>query len=125
MSVIGMTIVGEITDALDFENMIATILVNRTERNFVVPRNCFYCVMRNGYPNYIMPISPKGALLLLPVSQIQLSSGNYGIINDPEQVKRLNKHALKYECMLNGAFVASDCRSELEYLQEILMNPPW
>ena len=125
LSIIGMTVVGEITDALDFDNMIATILVNRTEQNFVVPRNCFYCVMRNSYPNYIMPISPKGALLLLPGDQIHNSSGNYGIIDDPEQIKILNKHALKYESILNGAFVASNCCTELEYLQKILLNPPW
>lgn len=124
-SVIGMSIVGEITNALDFDKMVATILVNRTERNLVVPRNCFYCVLRDGYPNYIMPISPKGALLLMPKIQLWKPGHNYGVIGTDEQVLRLNKHALKYECMLNGAFVASNCRSELEYLKDFLLNPPW
>lgn len=125
LSVIGMTVVGEITDELNFNKMVASILANRTARSFVVPSNCFYCVERNSYPNYIMPISPKGALLLLPKEQLENGIGNYGVIDDPEQVRRLNRHALKYECLINGAFVAADCRAELEDLQKLLMNPPW
>lgn len=125
LSVIGMTVVSEITDGLDFNKMIATILVNRTSRNFVVPRNCFYFVERDGYPNYVMPISPKVALLLLPREQLQNHVGNYGVIDKPEQILRLNRHALKYECLINGAFVAASSCSELEDLQQLLMNPPW
>lgn len=124
-SVIGMSIVGKITNALDFDEMVATILVNSTERNLVVPRNCFYCVIRDGHPNYIMPISPKGALLLMPKTQLWNPGHNYGVIETSEQVLLLNKHALKYECLLNGAFIASNSRSELEYLQGVLTDPPW
>lgn len=125
LSVVGMTAVDEITQSLGFDQMVATILVNRTDRNFVVPRNCFYCVSRDNHPNYIMPISPKGALIILPKSQIQNATGNYGVIDSEEQILRLNKYALKYECIFNGDFVASNCRTELEYLQEVLANPPW
>ena len=125
LSLLGMTVVSEITNALDFDKMIATVLVNRTSRNFVVPRNCFYCVERNGHPNYIMPISPKAALLLLPREQLQRHMGTYGLIDKPEQILRLNRHALKYERLINGAFVAASGRSELEDLQQLLMNPPW
>ena len=125
LSVIGMTVVGEITNELDFDKMVATILVNRTDRNFAVPRNCFYCVERAGYPNFIMPISPKGALLLMPRIQLEKHGGNYCVVDNSEQILRLNRHALKYESLLNGAFVAASCRSELEDLQMTLMTPPW
>ena len=125
LSVIGMSVVSEITDKLDFDKMVATILVNKTDINFVVPRNCFYCVERNGNPNYVMPISPKAALLLLPIEQLQNYMGNYGVIDKPEQILRLNRHALKYECLINGAFVAASSRSELEDLQQLLMKTPW
>lgn len=125
LSVIGMTAVEDVAHSLGFDEMVSTILVNRTERNLVVPCNCFYCVLRDNHPNYIMPISPKGALIVLPKKQLQETIGNYGVIDTPEQILRLNKHALKYECMINRAFVASNCFSELEYLQNFLKNPPW
>ncbi len=125
MSVIGMKLFDTILKNLKFDNMVATVLINRTERSFVVPRNCFYCVERDAYPNYVMPISPKAALLLLPNEQLQITTGTYGLIDTPEQISRLNRHALKYECLLNKDFVASDSCVELEYLQETLKNPPW
>ena len=90
-----------------------------------MPRNCFYCVERDSLPNYIVPISPIGALLLLPKTQLNQEVGNYCVIDSVEQIKRLNRHALKYESIINGEFVACDSRAELEDLQELLDNPPW
>ena len=125
ISVLGMEYSKDISDMLNFDSMISTVLVNRTDRNLVVPRNCFYCIEKDNQPNYVMPISPKAALLLLPKSQLENTTGNYAVTEDPEMVLRLNRHALKYECLLNKDFVASSCYEELESLQELLYNPPW
>ena len=120
LSVIGMSIVDKAIPSLDLENMAATILVNKTTTNFVVPRNCFYGVIRDGCVNYVMPISPIGALLLLPHKQLSKTDGKYALIDDPEQINTLNKYALKFECVFNQEFVASSSRTELEFLQKIL-----
>lgn len=125
VSVIGMTVVEEIAEVLNFDDLVATVLVNRTDWNFVVPRNCYYCVQRGDYPNFIMPISPTGALLLLPKMQLTAEYGNYAVIDAPEQIKRLNKYALKFESLFNGDFVACNSRFELEELQKVLLDPPW
>lgn len=115
-SIMGMSAVDDVFEKLNINNMIATILVNRTNRFLVVPRNCFYCVSRNGYTNIVMPITPLCALLLMPKAQLNDSDGNYGVIQEDEQVLRLNKHALICERDFNGEFVASNSRKELEYL---------
>jgi hypothetical protein len=124
LSFIGMSIVDKAIPSLDLENMAATILVNKTATNFVVPRNCFYGVIRDDCVNYVMPISPNGALLLLPKKQLSKTYGKYVLIDDPEQINILNKYALKFECEFNKEFVASSTRPELEFLQKILKNQP-
>ena len=125
ISVIGMENSKEIANELNFDYMVSTVLVNRTDKSFVVPRNCFYCVERKTQPNYVMPISPKTALILLPKSQLQKEFGNYAVIDNFEMIARLNRHALKYECLFNQEFVASNNCDELKPLQELLFNPPW
>lgn len=84
----------------------------------VVPRNCYYCVPRNQMPNFVVPISPKGALLLLPIEEVQKNDGGCAVIDDPMQIELLNVFALKYEYMFNADFVASNCRKELEILKD-------
>ena len=126
LSYIGMNIADSVAnEQFELDKMQVTVLANRTEIGFVVPRNCFYCVQRNDESNIIMPISPVGALLFLPESQLGGEYGLYGAIDNVEYVKRLNRHALKYECLYNGAFVASNSHLELEDLRELLNNPPW
>ena len=120
LSVIGMSVIDDAIPSLDLDNMAATILVNKTTTHFVVPRNCFYSVIRDDCANYVMPISPIGALLLLPHKQLSKTDGKYALIDDPEQINILNKYALKFECVFNQEFVASSSRTELEFLQKIL-----
>lgn len=122
LSVIGMSAVEEITKVLNIDSMVATVIANRTDWSFVVPRNCFYCVVRENYPNFVMPISPIGAILLIPKEQLDKEDGNYGVIDNAEYIKRLNKYALQFECSFNNDFVACNSRSELEELQKILMK---
>ena len=101
-----------------FEDLAVTIIANRTNRHLVVPRNCYYCVSRWNVRNFVAPISPQCAILLLPVEHLHLVNDGYAVIDDPSQVEVMNVLALKYEYMFNADFVASDCRAELESLRQ-------
>lgn len=101
-----------------FEDLTLTIIANRTEHHLVVPRNCYYCVSHWNVRNFVAPISPQCAILLLPIEHLQLADNGYAVIDDPAQVDIMNVLALKYECMFNADFVASDRRTELELLQQ-------
>lgn len=101
-----------------FEDLAVTIIANRTDRHLVVPRNCYYCVSHWNVRNYVAPISPWCAILLLPAKHLHIVNGGYVVIDDASQVDIMNVHALKYEYMFNADFVASACRTELEMLRK-------
>jgi len=113
----GMRVSGEFDRLI--EDMDVTILVNRTDRNLVVPRNCYYAVSSLEKETLVAPISPKGALLFLPRDYSRISKEHYAVVENPDYVSKMNVLALKYEYIFNGDFVASNCRTELEFLQEI------
>lgn len=116
LSVFGMDIKGSF-DQL-FDDLSVTVIANRTSRHLVVPRNCYYCVSRWGVRNFVVPISPQSAFLLLPAEHLHLVNDGYAVIDDPAQIDAMNVLALKYEYMFNADFVASDRRTELELLQQ-------
>ena len=101
-----------------FEDLAVTFIANRTDRHLVVPRNCYYCVSRWNVRNFVAPISPRCAILLLPVEHLHLVNDGYAVIEDSSQVDIMNVLALKYEYMFNADFVATDRPTELEFLQE-------
>jgi len=100
------------------------VIVNRTARHFVVPRNCFYEVQSKGSSCIVVPISPGCVLELVPPDY----SGNIvngeecrlGYIDDPDIVCEMNRRALRYEYAFNQTFVASASRFELEQLKAYL-----
>lgn len=112
LSFFGMKLEGNI-DAL-LHDLTVTILINRTARHFVVPRNCFYFVSQKRNPNIITPISPQCALLFLPA---ETCKNEFAIANDSEVVEEMNICALKMEYAFRGEFVAADRQGELEFLQ--------
>lgn len=96
------------------------LLINKTERNFVVPRNCFYVSSSHGCECIIAPISPKCALCLFPpeyVDKIDVSK-KYRLcyVENSADINKMNHRALMYEYMYNKKFVASATREELEEL---------
>lgn len=97
------------------------VIVNSTNWQFVVPRNCFYSV-RRGNTNtvwIIAPISPLCVLALAP--EDYYASTEEGIlyqIKDQNEIIEMNKHALAYEYAFNKAFVAAADKKELELLQK-------
>ena len=89
------------------------VLVNQTERQFVVPRNCFYLVSSNGMPCIIVPITPKHAFGLVPKGFSAEADANLWLIEDADYVWHMNKQALSMEYVFNHEFVASASKREL------------
>lgn len=105
-----------------FQDMSITVLVNQTERNLVVPRNCYYAISSLiqdslTLDTLVAPISPRCALLFISNNYPESVENSVIIISNPVQIEKLNVLALKYEYIFNCEFVASSSLSELEYLQ--------
>ena len=115
LSFFGMDSEGELDHFLQEYRL--TVLINKSDRSFVVPQNCFYSVSSQSKAVLVAPISPKMALLLLPAEYRIDTRETYGIVEDPENVESMNIAALRYEYQFNGSFVASNCYSELAILQ--------
>lgn len=96
-----------------------SLLVNKTSRHLVVPRNCFYWISSRQKPAITVPISPQSALLLLP-EDYPSAPEEYAILQNPNEVELFNIFALRTEYQVNkaeGSFVAADREEELLLLQ--------
>lgn len=111
LSYFGLNAFGEFDQLLMKMNV--SILLNRTPRFLVVPRNCYYSISSSGKETLVAPISPTCALLYL-TENIQ---GYYAEVTNSTDIELMNVAALKYEYMFNGAFVASNSQFELKALQ--------
>ena len=116
LSFLGITSTGEFDYMLNA--MEAAFLVNQTNRNLVVPRNCYYSVNASGSTDIVAPISPKGALLLFKAEKKPEWTDGFAVITGPDIVGIMDIYALQYEHMFSKAFVASNSRFELEYETE-------
>ena len=109
-----------------FESYFLVVLINRTDVNWVVPRNCFYTVSSKEFECIVAPVSPKCALCLFPpeYAEENMDSLQYrlGVVNDPTFVTIMNKRALLYEYLFNQTFVASATKAELEELKNYLRD---
>ena len=92
-------------------------LINQTDRDLVVPRNCYYEINKSSGINIIVPVFPKGAWLLFEKEKQPEWIGCIGAIANPEVIEVMNVCALQYECTFNQAFVASNSYFEIERLQ--------
>ena len=102
------------------DNHFLAIMINKTEVNLVVPRNCFYVLSSRGYECIVAPISPQCALCLLPQEYAEQYSDvkEYRLffVEKTEDISFMNCRALMYEYMYNKTFVASATRKELDEL---------
>lgn len=97
-----------------------SLLVNKSTRHLVVPRNCFYWISSHKMLSIVIPISPQGALLLVP-GDYPSEPEEYGVLQKAEDVEWLNTSALRAEYHQNkatGSFVAADRKEELLLLQD-------
>jgi len=102
------------------------ILINKTDVNFVVPRNCYYLISSLGQELLVAPISPKCALCLCPneysdiVPESKINRLSY--IDKTDDILFMNTKALNHEYLFNNKFVASATKPELEILRDYLDN---
>lgn len=116
------------TNVLDelLSDLSVNILLNRPERCFVVPRNCFYQVLMSDYNIWVAPVSPQCALLLFSEESPHVADESYFVIDCPSEIDRMNLCALKYEFNYNCDFIASSRQDELVFLQHFLQdNKAW
>lgn len=93
-----------------FENYEVDILLNNSNVEFVIPRNCFYSGMVTGKPTkYILPINPRTAFVLIHKNELNcyIIDGKhyYPQINDDAVANSFNKRALFDEQHFNNTFV--------------------
>lgn len=101
-------------------DMRMVIVPNQTRRYFVVPRNAFYTFSCEGGDGFMVPISPKIALALVPEESYSKAGDFFRAITDEQELYYLNKRALTMEFVFNEKFVASCRKSELEELAALL-----
>lgn len=100
------------------------LLVNRTSRNLVVPRNCFYTAKSCGVDCIVAPISPNCALALCPPeysgNKVNGETRLLGNIDDEKAIEIMNIRALFYEYVYNLSFIASNSKEEIDGLRKVL-----
>lgn len=107
-----------------FSNHEATLLLNKTECGFVLPRNCFYSFKRKtqDFLTYILPLNNKVALTLIEKSEFQkhINDGYlyYNKIDDINTIHVLNEFAIDTEKQINSEFVVGK-KEELERLSRM------
>ena len=104
----------------NLEKMDVSVLINKTERMLVVPRNCFYLVTSQDVPYIVAPVCPKGAILLMP--REMACAGMTAVVSDSNVIEKMNTLALRSELEFNSAFVAANRRIELESLRHELTS---
>ena len=93
-----------------------SILENKTNHPFIVPRNCYYSMKVNGNEVYILPVRPKIALAMLPPDDPNMTKSpnahGWGIINDNKQIEKMNLQALQYEIVFNSVYVEQNQKAD-------------
>ena len=106
------------------ESYYLVVLVNKTDTNWVVPRNCFYTVPSGECECIVAPISPRCALCLFPLEYAERNESSLsfrlGVVDEQNHSQRMNIRALQYEYIFNQTFVASSTKAELEWLKEYM-----
>ncbi len=100
------------------------LLVNNTNRTFLLPRNGFYVVSSDGKQCVAAPIMPEAAILLIPGENTEESNAETEVmtIDDSTGVWWMNRQAVWFEYVYNKSFVASTDINELEYFRCFVSN---
>ena len=98
------------------------LIINDSNRKFVIPRNGYYEVTSNGFPCIFVPFHPQAAFVLRPTGQKEThkqSQCEAVISINEDDVYEANLRALRYENIFNEHFVAGIRTEELEELKQI------
>lgn len=115
-------------NVFDDKNIIKDYLfglyINCSDRQFVVPRNCYYAIKDTSITCIVAPVSPNIALGLFPpeylVNNRDFLEYRIRVINDNDTLDYMNKQALQFEYVLNKKFVAAERKEELIQLKGFL-----
>lgn len=109
-----------------------TLLINETEKNFVIARTGFcYALPKDKEPCFILPISPKRAIIIFKKSHMNqyMVKGNpligVACINDVRNVSAINNSVLLTEKSVDKAFIISKTKDELVELLEFIKSDKW
>ncbi len=96
------------------------VLANKTDKEFVVPQNCFYLISSNRFPCVIAPITPFCAVGLISKDYPLEKNVNLWLVSDTDDILHMNKQALCMEYVFNHEFVVARRKNELLELKSYL-----
>lgn len=103
-------------------NRKANVLVNKTDVDFVLPRNGLYMVRKNEKYEYVLPIAKKVAILMMDEKLYEEHRDGdileYAYIDLDEGIKKFNDVAYYTEKDINNRFVIGS-EEELKRLQKL------
>lgn len=103
-------------------NRKTNVLINKTNVDFVLPRNGFYCVRKNGEYEYILPVNKKVAIIMMDEKLYEEHKDGdileYAYIDLDEEIKKFNNIAYYTEKDMNNKFLIGS-ETELKRLQKL------
>ncbi|MDD4210909.1 MAG: DUF4238 domain-containing protein [Clostridia bacterium] len=106
----------------EFKEKFITVMYNKSNIGFILPKCCFYDIVKKGENIIVLPISDKIAILLCDKKDLDshIFEGKVTIktINDDEIIKKLNVLALKAEKETDNSFVIAKSEKELIYFRD-------
>lgn len=108
--------------ALILKGYKANILINKTNKSFVISKNVLYAERMNKQEIYLMPVSPKVAIVMMPIPMFNAYVKNeileYAETIDENLIQRLNNTVYYTEKETSNKFVVG-YKDELERLQNL------
>ncbi len=107
-----------------FSHYNPVIFLNQTTTQLLIPYCCIYTaplyLFPSKHPRWILPISPKCAVVLVHKDDLDDHSSSYYKIDDLHILKSLNIHALHVENRSSNNFIVSSERELTDIQQAIL-----
>ena len=98
------------------------ILINKTNKQFIISKNVLYVERMDKQEIYLMPIAPKVAIVMMPLAMFNTHIKNgileYANTIEKHLIERLNNTAYYTEKETSNKFVLG-CKEELERLQKL------
>ncbi len=105
---------------------IPTLIINKTDDNFVINKNCFYTTEIIGMNLFIIPVNPKYVIAMGKENEIVNFRNKYDcdfiFVNEVASIYNMNNRAYRYEKNVEGNFLLSISEKELNLIQEYVIN---
>ncbi len=109
-----------------FALMTPTIIYNRTKRNYVLCKNCFFILEIKGIKLFAIAITPK--ILIVLGNSIELKgmlnaeNADFISISDEKSIDEINIYSLQTEKILGEGFIISVSIEELIFIQKHILE---